>query len=51
MYFNFNHSMQRAQCVTLLKCICCMLSPVTNYLVKGKGKVFPLQTRCGPEGG
>ena len=24
---------------------------VVRIIVKGKGKVFPLQARCGPEGG
>jgi len=24
---------------------------INDTLLKGKGKVFPLQARCGPEGG
>ena len=30
-----------------LLCLC----PYCSYLINGKGKVFPLQARCGPEGG
>jgi len=42
------HEMDQGNCVTFAAALNSLILFI-NYI--GKGKVFPLQARCGPEGG